>query len=56
MHHEHPIFKSPEDGEKKFIKNAIKDIKPVCANCHRMIHKDRKNPLSIEELKKIIKD
>lgn len=56
MHHEHPIFKSPEDGEKKFIKNAIKDIKPVCANCHRMIHRDRKNPLSIEELKKIIKD
>ena len=28
-------------------------MKPLCANCHRMIHR-QKNPLSIEELKRIV--
>ncbi len=29
--------------------NPIKDLRPVCANCHAMIHK-RKAPLSIDEI------
>lgn len=55
MHHEHPIYQLPNIGNNEFIKNAIKDIKPVCANCHRMIHRNREKPLSIKKLKKIIK-
>lgn len=30
--------------------NPIKDLRPVCPNCHAMIHK-RKHPYTIEELK-----
>ncbi|QNT78402.1 winged helix-turn-helix domain-containing protein [Entomobacter blattae] len=38
------------------IKNTvdpIKDLRPVCPNCHAMIHK-KKIPFSIEEMKKIL--
>lgn len=30
------------------------DLITVCSNCHRMIHRDRNNPLTIEELKEIL--
>ena len=42
-------------GRKRAYKlDAINDLRPICPNCHSMIH--RKNPpLSIEALKKIIK-
>ncbi len=33
--------------------NPINDLRPVCPNCHAMIHK-RKEPFSIEELKKMM--
>ncbi|MCX5870944.1 MAG: HNH endonuclease [Deltaproteobacteria bacterium] len=36
-------------GEEYLI-NPKTDLRPVCANCHRMLHKTRP-PLSIEELK-----
>ena len=32
-----------------------KDLAPVCANCHRMLHRKRDHVLSIEELKAILK-
>ncbi len=41
-------------GEEHQI-DPIKDLKPVCANCHRMLHKERP-PLSIEELQKRIQN
>lgn len=45
MHHLHPI----SNGKRK---SSIKDLRPVCANCHRMLHRG-KEMLSIEELKNI---
>ncbi|WP_084282210.1 HNH endonuclease [Deefgea rivuli] len=39
--------------QKEYQIDPIKDLRPVCPNCHAMLH--RKNPiLSIEELKAII--
>jgi len=35
--------------------DPIRDLQPVCPNCHAMIHK-RVPPYTIEELKRIIKD
>lgn len=46
MHHLFPIA----NGKRK---TTIEDLRPVCANCHRMLHKGKKL-LSIEELKEII--
>jgi 5-methylcytosine-specific restriction protein A len=34
----------------EYLIDPIRDLRPVCANCHRMLHKTRP-PLSIEELK-----
>lgn len=32
--------------------DITKDFIPVCANCHRMLHKNRSHNISVEELKK----
>lgn len=48
MHHLFPIA----EGKRK---TSIEDLRPVCANCHRMLHRG-KELLSIEELKEIIKE
>lgn len=41
------------DINNEYIIDPIKDLRPVCPNCHAMIHK-RKVPYSIEEISKII--
>ena len=46
VHHLHPIA---DIGEEHMI-DPIGDLRPVCANCHRMLHR-RRPPLSIDELK-----
>lgn len=37
--------------KKSYKVNPVKDLVPVCPNCHAMLHKDKKRTLSIEELK-----
>jgi predicted HNH restriction endonuclease len=48
MHHLYPIA----GGTRK---TSVEDLRPVCANCHRMLHRG-KELLSIGELKVIIKE
>lgn len=55
IHHIRPIFKYESQEINKFIKEALKNVVPVCSNCHRMIHRVSKNPLEIEILKSSIK-
>ena len=50
VHHLTPL--SIYEG-KEYQINPIEDLRPVCPNCHAMLHK-RKIPYSIEELKEII--
>ena len=33
---------------------AIKEVAPLCSNCHRMVHRKRGILISIEDLKEII--
>jgi predicted HNH restriction endonuclease len=49
VHHIIPI--SERGGH--YIVDPIKDLRPLCSNCHSMIHR-LKHVLTIEELKKII--
>ncbi|NRS88875.1 hypothetical protein HNQ02_001793 [Flavobacterium sp. 7E] len=46
IHHLIPI----SEGERE---SKVEDVRPVCSNCHRMIHK-RAKMLTIQELKNII--
>ncbi|WP_223549972.1 MULTISPECIES: EVE domain-containing protein [Aestuariivivens] len=50
--HVHHLKQIAEIGKKCEV-NPIKDLRPVCPNCHAMIHK-RKTPYSINELKEKI--
>jgi hypothetical protein len=49
VHHKTEISKIG----KEYLINPIKDLIPVCPNCHSMLHK-RKPAFSIEEMKKIM--
>lgn len=49
VHH----LKQLADIGKEYQIDPINDLRPVCANCHRMLHKQRP-PLSIEELQKLL--
>jgi len=55
IHHEKPIYQYDEEGVESVILSAIQHLKPLCANCHRMIHRNSKKPLSIRELSREIK-
>ncbi len=55
IHHEHPVCQYDDEGVTEFIKDAIKNVKPLCANCHCMIHRYKKNQLTIEQLKILLK-
>lgn len=47
--HVHHLIPLAEIGEK-YALDPIQDLRPVCANCHAMLHQ-RTPPLSIEELR-----
>ena len=50
VHHLNPISEINEQHEI----DPVKDLRPVCPNCHAMLHRSRP-PLSIEELQQIMK-
>ena len=50
VHHIVPISDAPETRET----DPRRDLIPVCANCHRMIHRRRKRTLHPDELKAAI--
>lgn len=51
VHHEIPIS---ERGEEYEI-DPINDLKPVCPNCHAMLHR-KKPPYTVDQLKRIRKN
>ncbi len=50
IHHIKPIFKYEDEELDKTIYNALNNVVPLCSNCHRMIHRDWKNPLEVDFL------
>ncbi|HBI00952.1 MAG TPA: HNH endonuclease, partial [Flavobacterium sp.] len=40
---------------KEYKVNPVEDLRPVCPNCHAMLHR-RNPPLTIEELREIIEE
>lgn len=56
IHHIKPVFKYEDEDMDKTMKSALANLIPLCSNCHRIIHRDRKKPLSIEALKEAIEN
>lgn len=54
IHHVKPVFKYEDEELDKTIENALSNLMPVCSNCHRMIHRNWKEPLQIDFLTKQI--
>lgn len=51
VHHLKPLYEVGREYEV----DAVEDLRPVCPNCHAMLHK-RKPAFSIEELKMMIRE
>lgn len=54
IHHEKPVYQYNGDDIEKTITDALENVKPICPNCHRMIHRRRKNLLTLKELRDLI--
>lgn len=50
MHHIKPIYMYAGGSVRQTIDNAIQNLLPVCANCHRVIHRTRP-PYEVEDVK-----
>lgn len=50
VHHIKPL----SEIRKGYYLNPINDLRPVCPNCHAMIHQKKPEPYTIEELKAIL--
>ena len=50
IHHTKPIFTYKDEDIENTIKQAVKNLMPVCSNCHRMIHRNWKKPIEIQDL------
>ncbi|MCK5043730.1 HNH endonuclease [Candidatus Pacearchaeota archaeon] len=53
IHHLEPVSVGSVSQD---IKDALRKVVPLCANCHRMIHRKKEQLLSPEELKRIIEE
>ena len=51
--HVHHLTQVAKVG-KQYSVDPVNDLRPVCPNCHAMIHK-RKEAISIEELKSLLR-
>lgn len=50
VHHTKPLYLN----QKEQIVAPVKDLLPVCSNCHRMIHRRKDSVLTIEQIQKIL--
>lgn len=55
IHHETPVCQYSDQGEEQYIQQAVRDVKPVCPNCHCMIHRGGGTPLTVQQLAQIIR-
>ena len=54
-HHENVLSERSEKEWNENITTSLEQVKMLCANCHRMIHK-RRPALSFQELKEYLKN
>ena len=56
IHHLKPIYTYELSDTTVLFDEAINNLCPLCANCHRMIHKNKNNPISVSKLNEIIRN
>lgn len=53
IHHRKPIYTYEQEDEEQTIREALENLVPVCANCHRMLHRRRDDVWTVERLKEV---
>lgn len=56
IHHLKPIYSYTEVEMEQDLTDALSNVAPLCANCHRMVHRERGKILPVEALRRIISD
>lgn len=56
IHHLKPIFQYSNKGITQTIEESLKNLLPVCPNCHRVIHKNKITADMIDKFKKEIRN
>jgi hypothetical protein len=56
IHHTKPIFKYEDEDLENTLKVAVQNLTPVCSNCHRMIHRNSRKVVEIQNLIQNIND
>ena len=51
FHHINPVSVYEENGVITNLEEARKNLKPLCANCHKILHR---NNITVEQLKEVI--
>ncbi len=54
IHHLKPIHTYGEEDIERTLEDALKNVRPLCSNCHRMAHRDSKNLLDDVQLRKLV--
>jgi hypothetical protein len=54
IHHKKPIFQYEGSDFSKLITAALRNLIPLCSNCHRMAHRRKDKPFTIQELKELL--
>lgn len=54
IHHKKPVYQYGDKNIETVLKEALENLAPVCANCHRMLHHQK--GITFDEVKKIYED
>lgn len=54
IHHVKPICQYAGGDFDSLLSEAVEKVRPLCSNCHSMIHRNPKRPLTIPELKAML--
>lgn len=49
IHHDTPIYQYENEDVEKTLLNALNNLFPLCSNCHRMVHRQKKQK-SVKEI------
>ncbi len=55
IHHIKPVYDYADTDIEQTIRLALQNVIPLCSNCHSMIHKSKSTPITIAELKEIVR-
>lgn len=56
IHHETPLLQYEDEDRTLFLREAVERVCPLCSNCHRIVHRDRRYVLDIDTLCQIVQE